>query len=74
MKKENTVCCNMCGKKIEIKNEIPMEDFLSVKKTWGFFSGKDGLVHEFDLCEACYDELVRRFQIPVTETEIKEML
>ena len=74
MRKEQDIYCNMCGKKIDVRNEIPMEDFVSVKKTWGYFSGKDGTAHEFDLCESCYDEFIRRFQIPVTQTEQKEML
>lgn len=51
-----------------------MEDFITVKKSWGYFSKKDGTVQEFDLCEACCDALTRRFQIPAAETEQKEML
>lgn len=74
MQRENEIYCNLCGKKIEVQKEIPVEDYVAVKKTWGYFSKKDGEVHEWHLCEACYDELVRRFQIPVTKTEIKEML
>lgn len=74
MKKENDIYCNMCGKKIKRKDGILREDVLSVKKTWGYFSDRDGEVHEFDLCEPCYEEIVRRFQIPVTRTELKEML
>lgn len=74
MKSEMEICCNMCGKKIAQKQDMLMEDFASVKKSWGYFSKKDGTVQEFDLCEACWDALLRRFQIPVTETELKEML
>ena len=57
--------CNMCGKEIEIKNGIPEEDVLSVDKEWGYFSGKDGERHRFDLCEACYDRVKEQFKIPV---------
>ncbi len=74
MKKGNEIFCNKCGKKRKVQNEIPVEDFVSVQKTWGFFSDKDGVAHEFDLCEECYDEFVRQFCIPVEETEVKEML
>ena len=74
MKSEMEIRCNMCGKKIEQKQDMPMEDFASVKKAWGYSSKKDGTVQEFDLCEACWDAFLRRFQIPVTETELKEML
>lgn len=74
MKKENDVYCNMCGKKGKRNQDIPLEDFLYVKKTWGYFSDNDGMTHEFHLCEQCYKELIQKFQIPVTQTEEKEML
>lgn len=74
MKREQDVFCNMCSKKIRKKQDIPMEEFVSVKKTWGYFSEKDGMTQEFDLCEKCYDEFVCRFQIPVEQTEEKEIL
>ena len=74
MRKENEIYCNKCGKRIEEKQDILVEDVLSVKKAWGYFSGKDGMIHEFDLCETCYDEFIRQFQIPVTATEQKELL
>ncbi len=74
MRSEKEIRCNMCGKKIEQKRDMPVEDFISVKKSWGYFSEKDGTVQEFELCEACCDALTRQFQIPVTETEQKEML
>lgn len=65
-KKKETVkiICNMCGKEIEIRNGIPEEEVLTVEKKWGYFSGKDGEVHQFDLCEACFDKLEGAFQIP----------
>lgn len=53
------IICNKCGKEIEAA------DALSVQKRWGYFSEKDNEVHNFDLCEECYDELVATFQIPV---------
>ena len=74
MRKENDIYCNMCGRKIKQKQDIPVEDFVSVKKAWGYFSGKDGTVQECDLCEECFEKIVRRFQIPVTQTEQKELL
>ena len=63
------IICNRCGKEIEVINGIPREEVLTVEKRWGYFSGKDSEVHEFDLCEQCYDELVRSFQIPVDKEE-----
>lgn len=59
------IICNKCGREIAVVNGIPSEDVLSVRKRWNYFSGKDNEVHEFDLCEACYDELTETFQIPL---------
>ncbi len=59
------IICNKCGKEIVVKNGMAKEDTLSVQKRWGYFSEKDNEVHAFDLCEACYDELVSKFRIPV---------
>lgn len=59
------IICNKCGKEISVVNGIPSEDVLSVEKRWNYFSEKDNEVHEFDLCEACYDELTEAFQIPL---------
>ena len=59
------IICNMCGKEISVKNNIKNEDVLSVEKRWGYPSEKDNEVHRFDLCEECYDKLVRSFKIPV---------
>lgn len=74
MKKENQIFCNMCGKAIDIKNDIPMEDVLNVKKMWGYFSTQDGVQYEFDLCEHCCRQLLKQFQIPAAITEGTELL
>ena len=34
----------------------------------------DGETHTFDLCEACYDEWIRGFVIPVETEEETELL
>ena len=63
------VVCNGCGE------EIPLEsaDHFHGEKTWGYFSEKDLVRHEFDMCESCYDKMTAQFQIPVTEGEILEV-
>lgn len=66
-KEVEKIICNKCGKEILVKNGMPEEDVLSVQKRWGYFSGKDNEVHEFDLCEACYDELLSTFAIPAEQ-------
>ncbi len=59
------IICNKCGQEIPVKKGIPQEDFLEVEKQWGYFSRKDGQTDRFDLCEKCYDEFVKGFQIQI---------
>ena len=66
--------CNICTKEIELEQDIVKEGCFSVNYSWGYFSSRDGMRHQFDLCETCYDKLVKEFTIPVTETENTEML
>lgn len=61
------IICNKCKKEILVKNGIMEEDVLSIEKRWGYFSNKDNEVHQFDLCEECYDEIIKGFRIPVNE-------
>lgn len=67
------VLCNCCGRELSVSGEIVTEGVLHVCKDWGFFSDKDLLCHEFDLCEQCYDKITAEFAIPVTEREILEV-
>lgn len=58
------IVCNQCGKEIPATNGRAEEGVFSVDYTWGYFSDKDGERHSFDLCESCYDKLLRGFLIP----------
>ena len=69
-----TVICNCCGKKLAVKDGILREGGLGVEHTWDYFSEKDGETHRFDLCEECYDELLRNFRISAEVEEIREFL
>ena len=73
-KKVYEVYCNSCGKKIETTDSTKREDYISIKKEWGYFSNKDTEHHEFDLCEACYDRITADFVIPLTGKKEKELL
>ena len=64
-KEVEKIICNKCGKEIIIENGIMKEDVLSVEKRWGYFSNKDNEVHEFEICETCYDQWIKSFMIPV---------
>ena len=68
------IVCNCCKKVIQEGNGLPHAEYLHVEKEWGYFSGKDGERQEFDICEACYDKLVKSFQIPVKTIEITELV
>lgn len=74
MRKNTDIYCNGCGKRIEKKGEILQEDILHVEKSWGYFSNKDTQKHSFDLCEDCYEKMIRGFVIPVYAEEEKELL
>jgi len=49
----------MCGKEVE-----KYEDYLEVVKKWGYDSDFDGEEHAFELCRACYKQIIGRFKIP----------
>ncbi len=57
--------CNKCGKTIQMENDMLKEGVFSGRTTWGYFSNKDGEIHEFDICEKCYDEFIKTFKIPM---------
>ena len=65
--------CNCCKKSLKIQNGIITEGVFSVEYAFGYFSAKDEEIHKFDLCEACYDEWIKGFQIApdiVNNTEL----
>ena len=66
--------CNKCGKQIKVENEIIKEGSFSVDYRWDYFSNKDGRRHKFDLCENCYDEIVKSFKRPIEDEEYMELL
>ena len=45
-----------------------------MRKAGAIFSGKDGEIHSFDLCESCYDLLVQEFKIPPEKKEQTTLL
>lgn len=68
------VICNRCGKQLSVREHVLQEERLHVEKCWGYFSGKDGKRHRWDMCEACYDRLIESFLIPVEETDMTELI
>ncbi len=71
---QQKVLCNKCGRELKKENGILHEDGLFVRKEWGYFSQKDLCIHSFNLCEACYDEMISGFAIPVEQTDKRAAL
>ena len=67
------VVCNKCGRPLKVENGILKEGCFSGNTVFGYFSRKDGMRQCFDLCEDCYDAMVKGFTIPVEEIEEKEL-
>ena len=60
------IYCNACGKRLKaIPKANVCKEHLSINKEWGYFSGKDFMVHSFIICEQCYDNWTDTFVIPV---------
>ncbi|MFQ9516439.1 MAG: hypothetical protein ACLRZ9_11540 [Eubacterium sp.] len=73
-KKLEEIYCNNCGRKIKVQNGIVREGVLSIDYKWDYFSEKDGMKHSFDICEECYDKIIKNFVYPVSEMEYTELL
>lgn len=66
------VICNCCGKKLVVEEGIVREGVMMVDHAWDFFSEKDGDIHHWDLCEACYDLMVSQFVLaPDVEEQVE---
>lgn len=68
------IVCNQCGSELKLENGIVQEGVYFGDARWGYFSKKDGERHSFDLCEECYEALIKGFQIPVTVEDDTEFL
>ena len=68
------IYCNCCGKKLKTEKDLVQEGVFPVHIQWGYFSGKDGECHSFDVCEKCYDRWVASFLIPVDKNLQNELL
>ncbi len=69
-----TVICNKCKKELTMENGILKEGCFHGNSQFGYFSHKDGKKYSFDLCEECYDKMIKSFAIPAQEEEITEYL
>jgi hypothetical protein len=57
------IVCDICGQPCfndADPNREGTSEYATLRAEWGYWSDKDGSVHECHMCEACYDK-VRRF-------------
>lgn len=69
-----SVVCNGCGKKLVVERGILREGGFAVHYPWDYFSEKDGEIHQWDLCEDCYDSLICQFVIAPEIEEAVEFM
>jgi hypothetical protein len=58
------VMCDRCGKSCWDKEHMNIE-YAEMKAMWGYGSGHDCERHKIQLCEKCYDEMVKVMEIKV---------
>ena len=68
------VCCNKCSKPLVVEKGIIKEGCYNGDVVWGYFSTMDGIRHNFDLCEDCYQSMIRAFAIPVEVNDETEFV
>ena len=74
-----SVICNCCEKKLFVENGLLKDAIYEGNQSFGYFSGKDGVTHHFDLCEECYEKQLsfsykKIFQIEKTKFQkIKQL-
>lgn len=55
----DVIICDACGKEIKKNKFSEFEDYYHIEKMWGYHSGKDGRNDSFDICEECYDKMIK---------------
>lgn len=68
------VTCNKCGRQMRVENGILKEGCFTADFVFGYFSNRDGMRQQFDLCEDCYDSVVGTFLLPAVQEEATELL
>ncbi|MEA4968546.1 MAG: hypothetical protein VB048_10585, partial [Bacteroidaceae bacterium] len=55
----DVIICDACGKEIKKNKFGEFDEFFHVEKMWGYHSDKDGRYDCFDICEKCYDKMIK---------------
>lgn len=68
------IICNCCGRELSAADGMLREGCFFADCRFGYFSRRDGVRHTWELCEDCYDKIIKTFVIPPRETEDTELL
>ena len=68
------VICNGCGRQLKVEKGVLREGCFCAEQIFGYFSSMDGKRISFDLCEECYDKLVKEFVFPPAVKKQREMI
>jgi hypothetical protein len=68
-----TPICNCCGTQIK-KRGTRYEDYLYIRKNWGYLSDQDGVTEEMNICAECLRRWEETFAVPSTKQETIELL
>lgn len=75
------ICCDVCGKscKNDYDKELDRElsqnvdfEYATLRATWGYFSRKDGESYHLDICENCFDDVVKHIDAQKTQKRENE--
>lgn len=64
----NKQICNCCGK------VLIQEEYVKIEQRWGYFSKKDGILQRGNICEDCFEQIIKNFKVPLEEEGITELL
>lgn len=68
-----TLICNCCGKEIKKSGAIH-EDYLHIRKNWGYLSEWDGITEEMNICADCLRRWESGFAVPSKKQATIELL
>ncbi len=60
------ITCNICGKSVKSNSKWSTPLFHNMDASFEYGSEHDGEYWEFDFCEECLLELVKKFKVPVS--------
>ena len=63
------VICDRCGLEQKMHHGMSDRDIIEIRHQYGYGSPKDGDYIEADICEVCFDEIVKKMNITVRRYE-----